>query len=122
MPIVDIEIVGPLPAGCTAPLAQRLADAAGRVFAAPPGTTWARVRALPLDAYAENEAAVEPADAPVFVTVRKRRAPEGAELAAEAAALTRAVAGVLERDPGRVHVGYEASAAGRMAFGGTLVD
>ena len=122
MPIVDIEIVGPLPAGRAPSLARRLADAAGGVFAAPPGTTWVRVRALPLDAYAENDVAVDPADAPVFVTVRKRRAPEGAELAAEIAALTRAVAGVLERDPDRVHVAFEASVAARMAFGGTLVD
>lgn len=122
MPILDIEIVGSLPpAGTTAP-AQSLADAAGRVFAAPPGTTWVRVRSLPLDAYAENEAAIAPADAPVFVTVRKRRAPEGAELAAEIGALTAAIAAVLRRPAGRIHVGYEASAAGRMAFGGTLVD
>jgi len=122
MPIVDIEIVGPLPSGRTRPLAQVLADAAGRVFAAPPGTTWVRVRTLPLDAYAENDTAIAPVDAPVFVNVRKRRAPEGAELAAEIGALTHAIAGVLECPASRVHVGYEASAAGRLAFGGTLVD
>ena len=122
MPIVDIEIVGPLPAGDTSLLAQMLADAAGRVFAAPPGTTWVRVRTLPLDAYAENEAVLAPAVAPVFVSVRKRHVPEGAELAAEIGALTRAIAAVLQRPASLVHVGYEASAAGRMAFGGTLVD
>jgi phenylpyruvate tautomerase PptA (4-oxalocrotonate tautomerase family) len=122
MPIVDIEIVGPLPAGHTPPLAQMLADAAGRVFAAPPGTTWVRVRTLAPDAYAENGAAVAPADAPVFVNVRKRRVPEGAEFAAEVDALTRAIASVLDRPASRVHVGYEASAAGRMAFGGKVVD
>ena len=122
MPILDIEIVGSLATGGKPPLAQVLADAAGRVFAAPPGTTWVRVRTLPLDAYAENGAAVAPADAPVFVTVRKRRAPEGAELAAEIGALTGVIASVLERPASRVHVGYEASAAGRMAFGGKVVD
>jgi phenylpyruvate tautomerase PptA (4-oxalocrotonate tautomerase family) len=122
MPILDIEIVGPLAIGGNQPLAQALADAAGRVFAAPPGTTWVRVRTLSLDAYAENGAAIAPADAPVFVTVRKRRAPEGDELAAEIGALTGVIAGVLVRPASRVHVGYEASAAGRMAFGGKVVD
>jgi len=122
MPIVDIEIVGPLPAGRTPTLAQKLADAVGRVFGAPPGTTWVRVRMLPLEAYAENDTAIAPADTPVFVDVRKRRAPEGAELAAEIGALTHAIAVVMERPASRVHVTYEASAAGRMAFGGTLVD
>jgi phenylpyruvate tautomerase PptA (4-oxalocrotonate tautomerase family) len=122
MPILDIEIVGPLAPEGRQPLAQALADAAGRVFAAPPGTTWVRVRTLPLEAYAENDTSIAPADAPVFVTVRKRRVPEGAEFASEVDALTRAVASILERPASLVHVGYEASAAGRMAFGGKFVD
>ena len=122
MPIVTIEIVGPLAPERIPTLAQQLADAAGRVFVAPPGTTWVRVRSLPLDAYAENDAAIPPGEAPVFVQVLKRRVPDGAELAAEVGALTLAIADVVGRSVSRIHVGYEVAAAGRMAFGGTLVD
>ena len=57
----------------------------------------------------------------MFVQVLKRRVPDGAELAAEIGALTLAIADGVGRSVSRVHVGYEAPAAGRMAFGGTLV-
>lgn len=122
MPIVDVELVGPGADAANAALAQSLADAAAAVFGAPRATTWVRVRTLAQHAYAENGAAVATSELPVFVTVRKRRLPERAELAAEVRALTEALAAVVRRPAERIHVEYAAPAAGRMAFGGTLVD
>jgi phenylpyruvate tautomerase PptA (4-oxalocrotonate tautomerase family) len=58
----------------------------------------------------------------VFVTVTRRQVPMRAQLAAEIAALTEAVARIVGRPAERVHVEYSVAAAGRMAFGGVLVD
>jgi phenylpyruvate tautomerase PptA (4-oxalocrotonate tautomerase family) len=102
MPIVDIEIVGEITESNAGACAQALADEAARVFASPPANTWVRVHTLARECYAENGIAVAPSDLPVFVTVLKRQVPQ--------------------RAPGRVHVEYAAAAAGRMAFGGTLIE
>lgn len=122
MPILDIEIVGEASTETSPSLAQALADDAGRIFRARPGTTWVRVRTLAASLYAENDSMVGVADRPVFVTVLKRELPKQAELAEEVAALTRTVADALGRPAERVHVAYQPAAAGRVAFGGALVE
>ena len=120
MPIVDVEIIGDDVPGRHGS-ARDLADALGRVFATAPGRTWVRIRDLPASAYAENEAEAATDGDPVFVTVLHAHPPEGAMRATEVAAVTRAVADWVRRDPRRVHVQYAPAAAGRQAFGGTLV-
>ena len=122
MPILDIELVQPEGAAPpAAALTQTLADAAGRVLGTAPGRTWVRLRTLPASQYAENDAAVAPADAPAFVTVLHARPPEAEARAMEVSALTQALAAALGRAPERVHVQYAPAAAGRQAFGGKLV-
>ena len=122
MPILDIDLVQPAgEAPPAAALTQALADAAGRALGTPPGRTWVRLRTLPASQYAENDAAVAPADAPAFVTVLHARPPETDARALEVTALTQALATVLGRAPERVHVQYAPAAAGRQAFGGKLV-
>lgn len=121
MPIVDIEIVTPSAQSSPQPPVAALASALGRVFGSPPGRTWVRFRVLPADCYAENDAPIPTAALPVFVTVLHARPPQGSALAAEADAVTRAVAAWLAMPRERVHVGYAPPAAGRQAFGGTLV-
>jgi phenylpyruvate tautomerase PptA (4-oxalocrotonate tautomerase family) len=102
-------------------VAQALADAIGRALESPPGQTWVRVASLARDRYAENEATVDAAQLPVFVTILKKQIPPPAELAGEVTALTEAVAQVVGRPAACVHVEYAPAAAGRLAFGGTLV-
>jgi phenylpyruvate tautomerase PptA (4-oxalocrotonate tautomerase family) len=118
MPIVDVELVHeqPLDDG----MAGELADILGRVFDAPPATTWVRLRALPKSCYAENEAAEPTGWKAVFVTVRKAQRPAGPALEAEIRALTDAVAQVCRRPAENVHVLYEPDLQGRIAFGGRL--
>jgi len=118
MPILDVEIVGPRPA--LADLPTRLADAAGSVLGAPAGATWVKLRMVAADDYGESggvEAGVEP----VFVTIRKRLLPDGAQLELECRDLTSAIAAVLGRPAQNVHLTYEPHALGRQAFGGELV-
>lgn len=122
MPVVTIEIVGAVERTREEDLAQSLADAVGDVFRSPPGQTWVRVRSLARDGYAENAAPVDASGLPVFVTILKRQAPGGAQLLAEVAAVTEAIAQVIGRPASCVHVEYAPSAAGRLAFGGTLVQ
>jgi len=121
MPIVDVEIIG-VDAPGRHGRARDLADALGRVFGTVPGRTWVRIRDLPASAYAENEAEPSEDGYPVFVTVLHAHPPVGPLRATEAAAVTRAVADWARRDPQRVHVQYAPAAAGRQAFGGTLVE
>jgi phenylpyruvate tautomerase PptA (4-oxalocrotonate tautomerase family) len=122
MPIVTVEVV----AGANDPmvphLAQSLADAIGHALKSPPGQTWVRLRSFTHDQYAENEELLDAAQLPVFVTILKRQIPQHAELEGEVTALTRAVAQVIGRPAACVHIEYAPAAAGRLSFGGVLVQ
>lgn len=122
MPIVDVELVSSAEGTSAAGLAQLLADALGRALDTPPGETWVRLRPLAREHYAENESILESSGLPVFVTVLRRTLPEKAALADEISAVTRSVARVTGRDPACVHVEYAPAAAGRLSFGGRLVE
>jgi hypothetical protein len=121
MPILDIEVVCESQAEFNQLSAAALANALGRVFGSPPGTTWLKLRFLDCTAYAENQDTLEASRLPAFVSVLHARAPQGEALASEARAVTNAVALCLGRAPERIHVRYEPSAAGRQAFGGDVV-
>ena len=122
MPIVTVELVVEEDRTLPHDLAQALADAIGRALDSPSGQTWIRLRALAHNAYAENESPLHADELPVFVTVLKRQLPSGAALHAEVAALTQAVAQVVRRPATSVHVEYAPAAAGRLSFGGKLVE
>lgn len=121
MPILEVRVVGELSTGITAGLAQRIADAAAEVLGSRPGGTWVSVETLAAERYAENGGA-EPGVAPVFVRVLLRHGPPREDAAEQVAALTGAVARCCGRPPENVHLVYEPAAAGRVAFGGRLVE
>ena len=121
MPMLTIEITGDAgeyPAG----LSARLADAAAAVFDSPPGETWVRLRRLDAADYAENAGGPPPGVRPVFVSVIEAHPPEGAARARRAVALAAAIAAACDRPVENVHVIYEPPGAGRVAFGGHLID
>jgi len=122
MPIVTVELVVDPDRAPERNLTQSLADAVGRVLKSPPGQTWIRLRLLGRDEYAENEVLVDSVELPVFVTVLERQPPAGAMLLAEVTALTHAIAYVIGRPAACVHVEYAPAAAGRVSFGGKLVQ
>lgn len=117
MPLLEIEIVGEPER--EEGLAQRLADAAASVFGSAPQGTWVRLRALPLDWYAENGGSE--GVLPVFVHVIERVAPEKSALEERVAKLAAVVAQATGRPSDNVHVIYEPPGAGRVAFGGRIV-
>jgi phenylpyruvate tautomerase PptA (4-oxalocrotonate tautomerase family) len=119
MPILDVELVAD---AVPADAAQALADVASAVFGTPAGETWVRLRALAPGAYAESAGGARLQAMPVFVTVTRRQVPARPALVREIDALTHAIAGVLHRPPERIHIEYAPPAAGRIAFGGTLVE
>lgn len=116
MPILDIELVGSLP-GPSGPLVGLLAEHCGQVLQSRPGGTWVRLRELACDHYAENG----PPQTPVFVQVWLADWPDQEVLARQARELAIAIATLLERESGQVHVLFEPAARGRIAFGGELV-
>jgi phenylpyruvate tautomerase PptA (4-oxalocrotonate tautomerase family) len=122
MPILDVTVIGDPPARARGGWAGRIAEAAGAVFHSGPGNTWVVLHEHTLEDYAENAAGPVERYAPVFVRVLKKSLPLEPELKIEVEALTRAVAEVCGRDPAQVHVIYEPPAAGRVAFGGRLVE
>ena len=121
MPIIDVELVCESEAEFARTSARALADAVGHALGTEPGHTWVRLRFLASAAYAENQATLESAEFPAFVTVLHAHPPIGEALVTEAMALTLAVAQCVVRAPERVHVQYAPAAAGRQAFGGKLV-
>ncbi len=121
MPIIDVELVCESGVEFGNTSASGLADALGHVFGSEPGQTWVRLRFLASAAYAENQVTPQIGQLPVFVTVLHGHPPTGDALTGEARAVTLAVAQCLACAPGCVHVQYAPPAAGRQAFGGTLV-
>ncbi len=69
MPVLEVEVVLRPGESLPADLAARLATTAARVLEAPAGSTWVRLRSLPPDQYAENEAPETPPVYPVFVNL-----------------------------------------------------
>lgn len=122
MPILHVEIVGDLPEDVRRGLARRLADAAGDVLHSRSQGTWVQVRFVPRDAYAENGGDPETPVLPVLVRVLKREVPAFDALEAEIDDLTKAIAVVCGRSAENVHLIYEPPGAGRVAFGGQLVE
>lgn len=113
MPILDITIVG---AATDETLAQRLADAAGDALGSERGRTWVRLHRLARTDYAESGGSdVEP----VFAQVLLAQPPD--DRAALARSLSRAIGRAAGRPEENVHVLFEPAAAGRIAFGGSLV-
>lgn len=120
MPIVEVELVtddAPEPG-----LAPTLADEIGRSLGAPDGETWVRLRVIDRRAYGESGGPLAANVEPVFVTVIAHRRPQGEELAAAIRDLTNAVAKTTRRPSAHVHVVFEPDGAGRVAFGGRLVE
>ena len=122
MPILDIEIVASdSTSSLPADLTQSLADATAQVFDVGPGRVWVKIRVIPPAHYAENGGLPEGVQ-PVFVRVRESKVPEGSVLEDKIARLTKAIATVLNRPVTNVHIFYEPDGAGRVAFGGKLVE
>jgi len=121
MPVLDVEIVVEDAGALDASLAAKLADAAGEVFGTVAGTTWVRLRSLPRGQYAENGGGPPQGVLPVLVSILLADSPTGSELRSQVHHLTAAIAKVCERPPENVHLFYQPSARGRVAFGGKLV-
>lgn len=122
MPILDIQIIGSLPHAVHQGLAERLAEAACEVLQSHPRGTWVKLTMIPREHYAESGGGPEDGVLPVFVAVQRRDVPTGDALASEIRKLTETIAAICERPGDNVHVMYEPSARGRLAFGGKLVE
>lgn len=119
MPIVDVQLVAEDPR-VPDDLASRVAESLAGVFRSPAGRVWVRLSVLPATHYAEN-GAQGPAAMPVFVRVLHADLPADDVLAAQALAISKAVAACVARPSESVHVEYAPAGRGRMAFGGQLV-
>ncbi len=122
MPIIDVQMVMQEGTLERDKLAQELADALGVCLGAAAGRVWVRVHVLPASRYAENGAVLSAAELPVFVCVLHARLPESAALKEQAQRIARAVAVACGRAAGRVHVEFAPAGAGRIAFGGELIE
>ena len=118
MPILDVELVGPVPEEVRDGLAARLADAAGAALDSPPQSCWVKLRFLDPADYAENAGGPPARVCPVLVSVLLAEWPPEDAIADLLARLTRAVADACRRPVENVHVLLEPPAAGRIAFGG----
>ena len=103
-------------------LARHLADAASQVLESRPQGCWVRLSWREARDYAESAGGPPDGVYPVFCTVLLARRPRGERLRAQARQLTTAIAEVTGRPADNVHLLYEPQGAGRVVFGGTLVD
>ena len=81
-----------------------------------PQSTWVKIRFLADDAYAENGGGAADGELPVFVSVLQAAPPRDTLLAEQALRLAVAIAKACGRSSERVHIVFEPSATGRVAF------
>ena len=120
VPILEVEIVSD--SEFEYGLALKIADACAPVLGADVGQVWVKVRRISREEYAENGRESPCPDQPMFVRVTKGELQGVEELRAEAEQLTKAIAEAADWPVENVHVIYEPSAKGRIAFGGKLVE
>jgi phenylpyruvate tautomerase PptA (4-oxalocrotonate tautomerase family) len=121
MPLIEIEVIGPSRLA-TAKLTRQLAGALGETLGSPPASTWVRLRTLPASHYAESSTARPVGAKAIFVTITHRKLSARARLRREASEISRIVGKICHRSPEQVHVIYEPPGAGRIAFGGQLIE
>jgi phenylpyruvate tautomerase PptA (4-oxalocrotonate tautomerase family) len=120
MPIVDVQLVAGdsfAPEG----MASRLAEALAEVLSAPPGRVWVRLSVLSSALYSENGAQGGAAALPAFVRVLHADLPSPEAMAAQAQAISKAVAACIHGSSHLVHVEYAPAGRGRIALGGQLL-
>ena len=120
MPIVEVEIVAERK--IVPGLATRLAHNLAPIFGGSARGTWVKLRRLDVSDYAEGDGGPSPEVRPVFVRILKADPPTGDELRDQIRLVTRVVGETCERPFENIHVVYQLSARGRVAFGGELVD
>lgn len=121
MPILLVEIVTRPHEQLRSTLAKELADGAGEIFGSAPGGTWVKLYPITADRYAEGPGE-EPDSFPVLVTILKAKSPSAELLQFEVARLTAAIAETCDRPEENVHLIYSPEGAGRVAFGGKLIQ
>ncbi len=119
MPILEIEIIVQPGEVLADDMAQTLADEIGRILESAAGRTWVKLRPLPASQYAENES--RQTMFPVFVSVLAAIRPSPEKMEQIVAKMTTAVARICQRPSQNVHILFLADAAGRIAFGGSIV-
>lgn len=120
MPILNIEIVGPIAQKQRADLASHLADLAGEALDSRPQGTWVKLHFIPSEHYAENGGGPAVGVLPVIVSLLQAQVPQGEALAKQVKLLATAIGKGVGRPTENVHIIVEPAASGRIAFGGSL--
>jgi phenylpyruvate tautomerase PptA (4-oxalocrotonate tautomerase family) len=120
MPIVEVELVSDDEPGPG--LASLLANEIGRAMNAAEGSTWVRLRTLRRDHYGESGGPLPKDVQPVFVTVTTQHRPGADQLSVVVEKMTSSVAHTTGHPRQNVHVIFAPDAAGRVAFGGRVVQ
>ncbi len=121
MPIIDIELVIKSDAEKVDKVTlQRLTNLLGDLLGSDPGGTWAQLRYLHIDHYAENRAEVPATVQPTMVRILQYQWPPLEQRVVDAFEIARTVAEVLGRPRENTHVFYEPEGKGRVAFGGVM--
>lgn len=122
MPILDVEIVIERGRSISGHTAKQVAAAASEILGAEPSRTWVRLRPLLDELYAEGDGGPQDGVQPVFVTVLQASAPEPSVRRDQAEALAEVIGRICQRPADNVHVLFEPTAGGRIAFGGKIME
>jgi phenylpyruvate tautomerase PptA (4-oxalocrotonate tautomerase family) len=120
VPMVEVELISNEEPGPG--LADLLADQIGLALQAAEGSTWVRLRVVRRDHYGESGGPLGDSVKPVFVTITSRHQPAREQFAEVVEQITSAVARATGHPRQNVHVIFAPDAAGRVAFGGHVVE
>ena len=121
MPILNVEIITRHKEHFRPELASELANRTGEIFRSGPGETWIKIVFIAKENYAETDSTSENIY-PVFVSVLKEKLPSPESMQAEVSKLTEVISKICDRPTENVHIIYLPKAAGRIAYGGKIVQ
>ncbi len=130
MPVLEVELIGEVASETRRGLAARIAESVAAVLKAEPQSVWVRLRFTPSTDYAENSVPAPGVSVaqdalsaqPIFVKVVQRAWPSKDAMKREARGLAAAIGDACHRQTEDVHIIYEPPGAGRVAFGGSMVE
>ena len=123
MPIITIKLLTENPQEVIPTVqVQEIADRLSKLFQTGRRQTWVKVESQPRAHYAENGVASAEVSYPTFVEVLKAEVAEPEALAGEADEIATVVSNVLGCPKENTHILYLPDAAGRIAFGGKLLE
>jgi phenylpyruvate tautomerase PptA (4-oxalocrotonate tautomerase family) len=122
MPIIEFQIIGNLEISDKKDFRKELINGLANIFGSENKSVWCKFNFIPVENYIENDNSglSIPLPLPIFLKILNYQNKSIEECKKEAIIISEFVSKVCNRPKENIHILYEPSAKGRIAFGGIL--